>query len=789
MKKVLKNNINGFFKNKLFISLLILFGVCFGFLSTYLYYGNIPLKNHYEEKLKSSNLEDFRILPSLTLTDNEIKQIVQDYKINDTTNITLEELVGKYNVNLSEYYNIRIKNLENKYNFSSELFRRKYFIKNSRTYFLSPYNGKDKINKLTVVEGKKNVSKDEVLISVQFARMNNIKIGESITLYNHSYKVVGLYYQPSESLIYNSSYSKRIGNMYNAGVFLYMKDYDAIEGMEDYIFVARFDKRLNKKQLNNQLQIMMKDKKVGQIFNSNDLTNFKTFQSNFETSISIMSLSLTILSVVIAILLIQILHNQIKKYSKSLAILRAMGYNKLGLSTTFFIFALPTSLGILLGGILGYFKSFKFIDSYLDTFNFIRITPSIDIPKLILLLLGLFICISVFSIGVVFKTMSNSLLDSISERDSLKINYRAFRVNKYLDRLPFIIRVRNSYLLNSISRACSVLIMSFISFFLLNFAFSLSNIANKPISDYSNSLNFKYEYIYQYAQQNNNGKLDKNLSYSTTLLLNTEEDSWKTTNAQFVDEDYNSLNIYNSKDKSIFKSLKTQNSIIIPKKVSDKYGVRIGDHIKIKSSSGIIRNMTVVEINPISYDNTLYFNREYLKKFDDSLTSKSYNRRYTNKLLGESEDVEYQTKSDKVNQIKKLVSSSLSLIPSIIGITVFIVVSISILLASLNLRDNKRSISIFILQGYSKRQILNMLINVYSIVLIVGMFISLMNLELLFDVISSYINSLVDIYIEFNVSALYIILSACVIFLVYQLSLFATYRSLNKIKISEVNYE
>ncbi|WP_232202902.1 FtsX-like permease family protein, partial [Streptococcus sp. C300] len=49
-------------------------------------------------------------------------------------------------------------------------------------------------------------------------------------------------------------------------------------------------------------------------------------------------LSLTILSFVVALLLFQILDNQIKKYSKSLGILRAIGYNKFQLSLAFYCY-------------------------------------------------------------------------------------------------------------------------------------------------------------------------------------------------------------------------------------------------------------------------------------------------------------------------------------------------------------------------------------------------------------------------------------------------------------------
>ncbi|EFX56534.1 hypothetical protein HMPREF0849_00947 [Streptococcus sp. C300] len=69
------------------------------------------------------------------------------------------------------------------------------------------------------------------------------------------------------------------------------------------------------------------------------------------------------------------------------------------------------------------------------------------------------------------------------------------------------------------------------------------------------------------------------------------------------------------------------------------------------------------------------------------------------------------------------------------------------------------------------------------------MILGLLGLNNLFKILSKYINSVVEIYIEFSVTVDYMILSAIIIIIIYQLSLFSTYRTFNKIKISELNYE
>jgi len=789
MKNIFKNNINGMLKNKLFMVLLLFLGLSIGFLSSYLYYGNIPLKNAYINELKSSNIEEFRVLPEITLTEDEFKEIVQKYDVLESTDLDVEKLVKDYKIDLSPYYLSRISSIEKQYDFYSNIVKRKYFVENNYTYFFTSYNTENTINKIQITKGSKDLSKGEVLLSLQYANLQNLNVGDSIEIQNNIFKIAGLYYQPSESLIYNPVYSKNIGNQYNVGVFLNDEDYVNLDGDEEYIFVAKFNDNLEENKFNNEILKMLQDEKISQVTKSKDLSNFESFQSNFETSLSIMYISLTILSFVVALLLFQILDNQIKKYSKSLGILRAIGYNKFQLSLTFIVMNIPIIIGICIGFLIGYLQSVTFIETYLTTFNFRNITPSLDLFASLLLLLSLSTILSCFNILVVYRLMSADVLESIYEREKLKVNYKLFgKLNRIWDKLPFIWRVKNNNLLKNIPRTFSVIFMGFISFVLLNFALSLSNIASKPVLQYSNSLNYKYEYIYKNTQLDD-GKNTESVSYISTLLINTGDDSWENHSVQFVNQKFNSIQIRASNHENIFESLVLENSIIISKKLSEKYELNEGDQLKIKSSDGDVLSVVVAAINPIHYDNTLYLNSDFLNKVNKDLTTTSYNRKYTDELISETDGVEYQTKDDKIEQLKNLLTSSLTLIPSIIFITIFIVFSISILLAFLNIRDNKKSISIFILLGYTKKQIMNMLVNIYTVSLILGMILGLLGLNNLFKILSKYINSVVEIYIEFSVTVDYIILSAIIITIIYQLSLFSTYRTLNKIKISELNYE
>lgn len=95
MTILIKNNLKGLVKNKLFVILLLLISVIMGFLFSYLYYGNMPMKTYYDAELQDCNLEEIRLLPNLKLSDEETKDIVDDYKITleDLSRKTMDELI------------------------------------------------------------------------------------------------------------------------------------------------------------------------------------------------------------------------------------------------------------------------------------------------------------------------------------------------------------------------------------------------------------------------------------------------------------------------------------------------------------------------------------------------------------------------------------------------------------------------------------------------------------------------------------------------------------------------
>ncbi|MGT2924937.1 ABC transporter permease [Streptococcus caviae] len=789
MYQLIKNNVFGLLKNKIFIVLLVLLSSILGFIISYLYFGNVPMKELYEKQLKDSNGEQFRIIPELKLSSREYKKIIKDYEIKNASPQKIDGLVKKDVIDLTDYYQNRISTLEKKYGFTSEILKRKYVKTNGITYYLTFFQG-TKLNKITMVEGDNKLKDGNVLLSVQFARQNKVSVGDTLTLQNKKYKVSGLYYQPSESLIYNSAYSANLSTKKNAGVLLTNNDLKRMNGPAESIYVCRFNDKVSDSVLTDKLQKIMEDNSVKKLSSSKDLPLYNSFLSNFNTSISIMVICLSLFTFVIIVLLFQILGNQLQQYSKSLGILRATGYSALKLSLTFLIFSIPIMLSLMIGFIVGYIKSKEFSNSYLKTFNFIAPKVPINIAKLLVICLLVFFILNVICIFYTNRILSKPILDSIYSRKSEKQKrYSLQFFNGEIGKLPMVSRMRVSFLLKNIIRSLIVFFMSFISFILLNFAFSLFSLSSKPLNDYSNSLNYKFENTFNTVQNSHLDRLSENQSYSASFLAGTSKADYQYYNISYVSPEFTALNIRTSKNTSIFRELSNKNNIIISKKMAAKYQLRKGDIVKVKTYTGKTHAYTVVSINPVAYDNTLYVNIESIEGMADGVSQSRYNITYTDTAVKENQTVKSQSKKEKVHQIKDLVSSSLMLIPTIVTITLVIVFSISILLAYLNINDNKKNISILILMGYSKKLIMNMLINIYTWIMLAGCLVASCFLGKIFHYFETYINSAVDIYIEFNSSFLNVVASFVLIYMIYKLSIVSTYKIFDNIKVSDINYE
>lgn len=786
MKVLIKNNVKGLVKNRLFLVLLVIISGVMGFLYAYLYYGNYPMKLSYSDELKDCNLEQMRILPKVELTDDEKEDLITDYDVTqeDLLDLTIDDIISKYDVDLLPYYQDRIKTIAKKNKLLTTLYERKYIKDDGNVYYMTYQDGD--IDKIIVTDGVENLKSGEILLSVQFARLHDIEVGSEYPIGKTSYTIAGLYYQPSESLIYNDKYSDNMKTENNAGVLMTKEDFDAIDEDANLIYLARMKGK--QKNLDKKIQSLMDDESVAGVYMSSDLMIYNTLSSNFDSSLAFMFVGIGIFAIAVVLILLQIITNQFSHYKKSMGIIKAMGFSDFKISLSFFVFGLPIALGVLMGVLIGYSCSEGYALNYLMTFNYVN--PEIKFEAKItailfcgILLISMFICCLKGYLMVVHPA-----LDLIFDREDGKVSFLSKIMGKIISKFPFVTRLKIEFMSQNVGRILVMLIMTGLSFIMLNFAVSIYGLMSQPVQELDQAMNYKYIYNYDEMQKGDIGE-NRAIGYNLYLLSANDSKVNKSYTCYFVNSDFVSMNIQQN-GKSILKKLK-KNCIVITEKMASEYNMSVGDKVKAYGVDGESISLEVVAINPLNYDSSIYVDMECVGDFIDGIKSNKYNVEFANKKLKTKENVSVSMKTKKqvIGNVESTLKGSMSMIPVLIIITAILVISMSVLLAYLNVKDNKRNIAVFMINGYRLPTIMGMVINVYSICIFIGSIIGALVLPNILQTISGYINGVTTLFIQLDTQRSMWIIATIVLYVFYRIALFIMSGQLKKIKVNEIVYE
>jgi putative ABC transport system permease protein len=751
----------------------------------------MPMKNAYYVGLENCNLEQFRILPVMDFTDNEFADIIMEYNINpqDADDLNIQALVDKYKIDLIPYYQERISELEKSYNFTSEVYERKY-IKDGKVVFYITSEPKT-INKYTITEGNSELRNNNILVSAQYANSNDLHAGEDIEINGKIYRISGLYYQPAESLVFNSQYSSEMGNRNNAGIILSDENFKELNYKGDIVFLAKFNDTVSNENISEQTRILMSDDAVSYLVKSSDLGNYKTLTSNFDTSLSLMVLGLLLFFITIIILIFQILKNQFEQTAKSIGILKAMGYPDFTISLSFFVFMVPVTIGLLMGLIIGFFASSGFMLTYLNIFNFVPAKISFDYFLSVCVVFAISFITAAISIFNGYMMVRKNPLDLIHERKDNRAKLLTIITGKIASRFKFVQKTEFCFLTANISRVIAISLMSIISFILLNFAVSIFGLTQSPVMELSKASNYKFVTIYNEVQKTDNQS--NNVAYSSPLYLLScsNRKIEHTYQCMFIDDTFNSMKILDDSGNSIFSKISEKSSVIISQKLAYDYDIKIGDMIDIKATGENDFSAIVTAVNPLSYDSNLYLNIKAISDVIKKASETQYNIEYLEERPQDVDEniVTIQSKDERINQISKMLDGSLNMIPILVLITLILIISISGLLAYLNTNDNRKNISIFSIMGYKNSTILKMVVNIYSWIIFFGSTIGFALLKTVFSQLELFINNSTDVYITLEMYWEVMLLSIVFLYLIYRASIFICYRRLINIDVSKISYE
>lgn len=697
-------------------AILVLFALIAGFVSSYLYYGNVPVEQSTAASTATADVEQFRFLPVLKLTDAELAELAQRAGIDPGAGVpsTLKELTERHDVDLVPSYESRARDIADRHGFEQEMLRTKAVTAEGVRYELAVEP--TIINRAIVVAGADRINDGEVLLSVQHARLTGLSVGDHLTILGTEYRIAGTYYQPSDTLL-GTSGDGSLGNATNAGVLMTAADFAAVDATEELIFVGRQEEG----DIAALLSTLRDDPDVASTMASSDRAAMSSLPSNLSTSVTLMLIGTALFTAAILLVVWQVIRNNLRRSVAVIGVLKAMGLHPLAISASFAVYVLPVVLAVALGAGVGFLLAPGFQAGYLDTFNVVLPKTTVDVgftlvQALLAVAVPFFVCVST-AIRLV-RAPTLELLDGSAVASG---SARIRRLSGVLGRLRLAPRVRAVFAVSNLPRLFIAIVSAGVAVLVLAFSLAISSMASRPVEQLRQALDF--DHLVQYAAPRTDPGDVADVGYAVQVFVADAGavNVSRSAEVMAVDPSFRAVHAAGSDGAQVFRTLH-DDGIVVSAKLASDADLRVGDPVVLRPQALAQRVFTVTAVNPVDMDTRLYIASGSLPDIVLNETSGSYNTWFAR---GDSPPVmdgetTVTSRDALIAQTKEAVAASLTLVPLLTLIAVVLSVGVLFLVAYLNVFDNRRSIALLGQLGYQPAESLRLVINVYGGFLVLG---------------------------------------------------------------------
>lgn len=638
-----------------------------------------------------------------------------------------------------------------------------------------------KVNIPAIIDGK-GLKNGDILVDPAYAKANNIKIGDSIKIFDQSFKICGFMSLPN--YIYPlKSESDLLNNPNDFGIAIITQDDFNTIGMGSNFYSLKFltggnsvEKRTVdfKNYLRSQSIIVLSWVNI----NENPRVTYVTAKID---SINKMSSSMPVTILLLTCILTGVvMWRMLKREAVVIGTLYALGYRRREIIRHYLMYPLTIALiGGIIGTLLGTFTlkpMLNFMVMYFnmpitsESFSMKYVAISILLPVIFLVICGYFVVVRAL------KSSPVDLMRGGKENGKVSFIEKGLKLEKFKFKTKFKIREQ----LRNIPRSIFLLLGVVFSTMLLLLGFAEKSSMDFLIKDtYNETYKYGYEYTFNSLQL---GKPIAGEPFS--IVPFSLKDGGTATYAVYgIKPD--SRYIY-LKDKSGNKlSLDKE---IITRSLADKFNVKPQDTIEIinkldsRDYSITIDGIAETYIGEYIYMPLPKFN-DMLKYPQDSymgLWSKDKLDIPESKLISTKTVENYKSAFASMTQPMQYTIGIIAFISFIIGLIIMYVVT------SLIIEENKESISLMKILGYRKKEVYSLILNssLYMVIIgyIIGVPLLLLSLEALFRSVTKSMNFTFPVTINYD----YILIGFVVIYIIYEISKALSKSKINRISMNEV---
>lgn len=663
----------------------------------------VGLDNYVTEFSKKYNIEDAQFMTLETIEKEDINQYEKDY------DLTLEK---------TGYVDIE-----------------------EDGYTLRLLHNNAEIDKYEVYEGRDVAKDNEIVISKGFADAHALEIGDSIELANTNYIITGFFLRPDYiNCLENLTDAYRNNDSFGLGVIL-SSEYEKIGEETEYYTVVygNRDKEISfRKMINDEYTIL-------RYTDASINPRIEAVKTNPKTYMIMSYMMMCLMMIVISVLISTIISRRVKRESRIIGTLKALGYRKKELVFHYATLAFIAGIaGTVVGIIIAILGAQTMAEYYAVDYEPMPIKYTVPVY-------GAIICIvipTLFYVSATTLTVSKMLkknaVDLLLDTKKKKKEIEIFSDNnKVKFRTKFILR----NILGNKARTLVVLLGLTVGGYLMALGLTFFDSCDNFVANSINNIgSFQYRYFL-------NTYMTEKQEYGETYISITLQS--KDTDGQF--------NLNGLKQDSSYIKLKDLNGEVInleddkyflSEMAAKVYGISEGDDfvfynpidmkeytIKI---SGIVDDCAEKVI--YTTDDTVY------KLFD--LDENVYNVIMADKKLDIDDNIimTINTKETIKDQIQSIVDDLNQIIIVIIALGIILCIITVYLTVNMIVEENADNISLLKIFGYKKKEISRMVLSVNHILVPISFVFSIplavaagdLFYTMMIDSLSAYIEPIIS---------------------------------------------
>lgn len=617
------------------------------------------------------------------------------------------------------------------------------------------FKPRNKVNQVCIMEGKLPQSKNEIAIDRMYADNNNYQVGQTIKVGKKKLKITGLVALSD----YSALFSKNSDLMFDAikfGVGIISKE--EFKSFKDakiyYNYAWTYNKKVdNEVNVSNDfLNVLVKnvsgiDDYIPQY--ANQAIHFTGDDMGGDEAM--MTVLLYIIIGILAFVFAITTKNTIESEAPMIGTLRAMGYTKKEMLIQYMTLPILVSLvACIVGNILGY-TYFKDVMAgmYYGSYSLPTYVTIWSGDAFIKTTIIPFIMMILINYGILMKSLKLSPL-KFMKRDIKKAKKNKKKL--VLHRLGFFSQFRLSVILNNLSGYITLFVGVLFAIVLLMFGMDMHPVLNHYQDIVVNNMTAKYQYILNTPESVDTTAIEQvfqtipqEFRDSFLSLIDDQYDemydnyktktkgaeafslySLKTLPESTIEEDISLYGLQNNSQYIHIKSL-PKKGVYISKDVADKYNLKKGDRISLKESYKDLRyTFEIKGIYDAPGSMALYMSKSYFNEVFNCQDG-YFNGYFSNKKITDLKDdyIASTITQDDLTKVSRQLNVSMGEMFYLVeGFAIVMFIMLIYLLTKMIIENNKVSISMVKILGYTSKEIQKMYVHATTIVIMISTLLS-----------------------------------------------------------------